>query len=193
MIASSKCGKKIPAANRDRSLRHGLAKLQVDAAPIEVISARPHWVELLVPCDRRVAERIRDFLMRLKADLPDSVRTSVGQALHELLLNAIEWGGELDPNRRVRIAYVRSNRMLIYRIADPGMGFRFEGLAHAAVGQHPDRPLDHVAVREQMGIRPGGFGILLSKASVDELLYNEAQNEVMFIKYLDASVASVSA
>jgi hypothetical protein len=42
-----------------------------------------------------------------------------------------------------------------------------------------------MSVREERGIRPGGFGILMTKASADELLYNEAQNEVMFIKYLD--------
>ena len=35
-------------------------------------------------------------------------------------------------------------------------------------------------------MRPGGFGLLLVRAMVDELLYNEAQNEVVFIKYLDS-------
>jgi hypothetical protein len=40
-------------------------------------------------------------------------------------------------------------------------------------------------VREEKGIRPGGFGILLTKAKVDEMIYNEARNEVVLIKYLD--------
>ncbi|HVQ31958.1 MAG TPA: response regulator, partial [Vicinamibacteria bacterium] len=31
-----------------------------DVRPIEVVSARPDWVELLVPCDREAAERIQD-------------------------------------------------------------------------------------------------------------------------------------
>jgi hypothetical protein len=44
-----------------------------------------------------------------------------------------------------------------------------------------------VAVRDQLGIRPGGFGIAMTRALADELLYNEAQNEVIFIKYLAAS------
>ena len=42
-----------------------------------------------------------------------------------------------------------------------------------------------VGVREEKGIRPGGFGILLAQAIVDEIIYNEAQNEVVLIKYLD--------
>jgi anti-sigma regulatory factor (Ser/Thr protein kinase) len=40
-------------------------------------------------------------------------------------------------------------------------------------------------VREEKGLRAGGFGLLLTRAIVDELLYNEQQNEVVFIKYLD--------
>jgi CheY-like chemotaxis protein/anti-sigma regulatory factor (Ser/Thr protein kinase) len=153
--------------------------------PIEVISARPHWVELLVPCDIEVADRIQSFLGRLKADLSPEVRESVGSAFHELLLNAIEWGGKLDPNRKVRISYLRAQRMLMYRIADPGKGFRFEELKHAALANPRDEPYLHDEIRQKKGMRPGGFGILLTKARVDELLYNEAQNEVVFVKYLD--------
>jgi len=154
-------------------------------AAIEVLSARPHWVELLIPCTREAAERIQSFMMKLDADLPDSVRETIAFSFRELLLNAVEWGGQLDPNRKVRIASVRSSRMLMFRIADPGSGFSFEGLSHAAVGQPEAEPIAHMSVREERGIRPGGFGILMTKAAADELLYNEAQNEVMFVKYFD--------
>jgi CheY-like chemotaxis protein len=157
--------------------------------PIEVISAKPHWVELLIPCTREAAERIQSFLMKLEADLPDDLRNTIGLAFRELLLNAVEWGGKLDPNRKVRIAHVRSSRMLLYRVADPGPGFSFKGLAHAAVGQPAEEPIAHVAVRDQLGIRPGGFGIALTRAMADELLYNEAQNEVIFVKYLTSPVS----
>jgi two-component system, OmpR family, response regulator len=153
--------------------------------PIEVISASPHWVELVVPCDRDAAERIHTFLVRLKADLPENVRESVGVAFRELLLNAIEWGGKLDPTQQVRISYLRARRMLMYRISDPGEGFRFEALTHAAVNNPESNPVEHAAERERKGLRPGGFGLLLVRSMVDELIYNEAHNEVVFIKYLD--------
>ena len=162
--------------------------LRQGASPaIEIISARPHWVELLIPCTRDAAERIQSFLMKLETDLPDDLRNTVGWAFRELLLNAVEWGGQLDPNRKVRIAHVRSSRMLLYRVADPGPGFSFKELTHAAVGHVADEPTAHVAIRDQLGIRPGGFGIAMTRAMADELLYNEAQNEVIFIKYLAAS------
>lgn len=155
--------------------------------PIEVISAQPHWVELLIPCTREAAERIQSFLMRLEADLPDELRTTIGFAFRELLLNAVEWGGKLDPNRKVRIAQVRSSRMLMYRVADPGPGFSFKALSHAAAGHPADQPMAHITVRDQLGIRAGGFGIVMTRAIADELLYNEAHNEVIFIKYLTPS------
>jgi len=153
-------------------------------APIEVLSALPNWVELLVPCELEVADRITSFVGKLESDLPQDLRIEIGQALRELLLNAIEWGGKLDPNQKVRISYLRGRRMVLYRIADPGTGFRFEGLKHAATMNPPDDPCKHLEIRAAKGIRPGGFGILMVKSMADELLYNEAQNEVVFVKYL---------
>jgi anti-sigma regulatory factor (Ser/Thr protein kinase) len=152
---------------------------------IEVTSADPRWVELLVPCTREAADKIGNVVQRLGEDLPEEIIESVSSAFKELLLNAVEWGGQLDPDRRVRIACLRTNRMLMYRIADPGPGFRFDNLAHSAL-LHPD-PFEHMRIREEQGLRPGGFGLLMVRASVDELVYNEKHNEVVFIKYLDSA------
>jgi CheY-like chemotaxis protein/anti-sigma regulatory factor (Ser/Thr protein kinase) len=153
--------------------------------PIEVISAKPEWVELVVPCTREAAGRIETVMAQLDANLALDVRESIGYAFRELLLNAVEWGGKLDPSRTVRIACLRARRMLMYRIADPGTGFNIEDLPHAAIGQPPDDPIAHMHIREAKGIRPGGFGLLTVRASVDELLYNEQRNEVVFVKYLE--------
>jgi CheY-like chemotaxis protein/anti-sigma regulatory factor (Ser/Thr protein kinase) len=156
----------------------------VPTQPIEVLSARPDWVELSVPCEVAAADLIQGFLARLDADLTVDVRESVGRVFRELLLNAIEWGGHLDPSRRVRISYLRARRMLLYRIADPGPGFRLDELSHAAVNNPPDQPAGHLTARHEKGLRPGGFGLLIAQAMADELLYNEARNEVVFVKYL---------
>ena len=155
------------------------------ALPIEVVSARPDWVELVAPCSLRVANRIQGFMMRLEADLPEAVRESVGQAFRELLCNAVEWGGKLDPTRTVRISCLRARRALLYRIADPGEGFDIERLTHAAINNPYDSPLQHAFVRAEQGLRPGGLGLAITRSLVDELIYNEARNEVVFIKYLD--------
>ena len=153
--------------------------------PIEVVSARPEWVELVVPCTRAAAEHIQTVMAQLDTDLAPDVRESIAYAFRELLLNAIEWGGKLDSKRKVRVSCLRARRMLLYRIADPGPGFKIEDLPHAAIGQPPEDPIAHVHVREAKGLRPGGFGLLTVRASVDELLYNEKRNEVVFVKYLE--------
>jgi CheY-like chemotaxis protein/anti-sigma regulatory factor (Ser/Thr protein kinase) len=152
--------------------------------PIEVLSARPDWVELLVPCTREAADRIESFLQQLDTHLPAEIRESVGLAFRELLLNGIEWGGRLDPTQNVRVSCVRTRRMLLYRIADPGPGFNLDHLPHAAAADGASA-IAHDQVRQEQGLRPGGFGLTLIRAIADELLYNEQRNEVLFVKYLD--------
>ncbi len=155
------------------------------ALSVEVVSAKPEWLEVIAPCSLEMADRIQSFVMHLEADLPEAVRESVAQAFRELLTNAIEWGGKLDPKKTVRISCVRAKRMLIYRISDPGKGFDIEKLRHAAISNPADDPLAHFVEREEKGIRPGGFGLAMTRSLVDELIYNEARNEVICIKYLD--------
>jgi CheY-like chemotaxis protein/anti-sigma regulatory factor (Ser/Thr protein kinase) len=157
-----------------------------ESRPIDVVSAKPEWVELVVPCSHEAAERIQAVMAQLDAKLDPTIRERLAVVFRELLMNAIEWGGQLDPNRTVRIACLRTPRMLMYRIADPGPGFNLDELSHAAIGQSSDDPIAHMAVREERGIRPGGFGLLMVKEIADELIYNEKRNEVVFVKYLAA-------
>jgi CheY-like chemotaxis protein len=152
-------------------------------AAIEVLSAKREWLELSIPCSRDSAERIEHFIRQLDADVGLELMEPVAQAFRELLMNAVEWGGGLDPSRRVRISCLRTSRMLFYRIADPGPGFRFAELNHSAL-VNPGGALAANAVREEKGLRPGGLGLAMVQALADELVYNEAQNEVVFVKYL---------
>jgi DNA-binding response OmpR family regulator len=154
------------------------------ASPIEVLSAKPHWVELLVPCEQSVVHRVQSFLSHLESELPPEIIEKVGYAFRELLNNAIEWGGHLDPNLKVRISYIRTKKMLMYRLDDPGTGFKLEEMKHAAINNPEEDPIAHMKDREEKGLRPGGLGLLLTQQMVDELVYNESRNEVVLIKYL---------
>jgi anti-sigma regulatory factor (Ser/Thr protein kinase) len=151
---------------------------------IEVISANSQWVELMVPCERSVVSRVQSFLMHMDMGLPAEVIEKVGYAFRELLNNAIEWGGHLDPNLKVRVSYIKTKRMLMYRLDDPGPGFKLEDLTHAAINNPQDNPMAHMQEREAKGLRPGGLGLMLTQQLVDELVYNELRNEVVLIKYL---------
>jgi anti-sigma regulatory factor (Ser/Thr protein kinase) len=151
---------------------------------IEMRGATPEWIEVSVPCTTDSAVRTQEYFESLDAGLAEAPRRAVGEALHELLFNAVEWGGKLNPSARVKVLRIRGKKMLLYRIADPGNGFRASDLPHAAISYDDDHRLDHVEVRNNRGLRAGGFGLLMVKNLVDELIYNEARNVVVFVKYL---------
>jgi CheY-like chemotaxis protein/anti-sigma regulatory factor (Ser/Thr protein kinase) len=151
---------------------------------IEVMSARPDWISLQLRCKLATADRLAQFFRELAMDLKPDERDSISTAFRELLMNAIEHGGKSDPNQRVHVTYVRTSRSIVYYIRDPGEGFSFANLSHAAVSNPDEAPFGHAEVREKMGIRPGGFGILLTRNFADELVYSAKGNEVMLIKYV---------
>ena len=150
---------------------------------IEVISATPQLITLAVRCHMITAERLLQFLGEI-TDLPETECRDVGLAFREMLLNAMEHGCNFDPNKYVEVCYVRTKHVLMARIADPGDGFTLEEVRHAAIGNPPDDPLAHVKKRNDEGMRPGGYGVMLAKNLVDELIYGEKGNEVLLVKYL---------
>lgn len=149
-----------------------------------VLSATPQWVEIEAPCSLASGRRLQRFLSELKTGLPEQTQMELAAAFRELLQNAVEHGGKNDPTRLVRICYLRLERLVVYRIQDPGEGFCPDKIIHAAVANPPDDPLRHVQFREQMQMRPGGFGLFITHRLVDELIFNQKCNEVLFVKYL---------
>ncbi len=167
------------------AVRSAVALVPQDIA-IEVLSARPEWIELRVPCSMSAIDPLERLMTQLKTDLPEQTRHNVTYAFREMLRNAIEHGGKNDPRQTVEVGYLRSPRLIMYRIKDPGEGFAIESLHHAAILNPVDDPVRHERVREELGMRPGGFGILIASNMVDEMIWNERHNEVILIKYLDA-------
>ena len=156
---------------------------------IEVFSATPAWVRLAARCDISTANRLVQFLRGVRnPDVPEGVIS----AFKEVLLNAMEYGANFDPSQHVEISFIRARRVVACRVKDPGHGFSLQELRHAALNNPADDMLSHVAVREAQGLRPGGFGLLLAKKLVDELIYSEEGNEVLLVKYVDPAVSQVA-
>ncbi len=101
-------------------------------------------------------------------------------AVRELGTNAIEWGHKKQTDRIVTVDYHIDPQKITIIIKDTGSGFNPQNVPHAA---QPEDPIGHMMVREALGIREGGFGILMSRGLVDELTYNDAGNEVRLVKY----------
>jgi CheY-like chemotaxis protein/anti-sigma regulatory factor (Ser/Thr protein kinase) len=162
----------------ESALSHG------EKCKIDVLSAKPDWIELRVPCDMAAVAPILKFMNEVEGDLPAETREAVASAFREMLSNAIEHGGKLDPDKYVEVKYIRLKRAVLYSIKDPGEGFSLGEIRHAAVKNPEQEPLHHVKVRQDMGLRPGGYGILMASHVIDELVYNEKHNELIFVKYL---------
>jgi anti-sigma regulatory factor (Ser/Thr protein kinase) len=101
-------------------------------------------------------------------------------AVRELGVNAIEWAHKKHLDRIVHVTYRIDSEKVTIVIRDEGPGFDPANLPHAAT---PDDPVSHMMVRETLGLRDGGFGILLARGLVDDLQYNETGNEVRLVKY----------
>lgn len=151
---------------------------------IEMLSGTDAWIRLSVRCDVSTANRLQQFVREF-LDLTEVDEDRVATASREMLLNAMEYGGKFDPERRIEIAYLRARRVVLIRIKDPGEGFSFKENLDTAANNPPDDPLHHLKHREAQGIRPGGYGILLAKNLVDELFYGEKGNDVLLIKYIN--------
>lgn len=151
---------------------------------IAVVSAKPDWIALRVRCSRVAADRLIQFGHELDIQLPQETRDNLMLSFRELLLNAMEHGAQFNPQLKVDVGYLRTDRLLLYYLRDPGPGFQFQGLDHAAINNPEDEPFRHLAVRVEKGLRAGGFGIKLAEEMLDALIYNEKGNEVVLLKYL---------
>ena len=150
---------------------------------IELVSATPEWIDVIARCDLKTADRLVQFFKEMW-DFPDPEKDDVATAFREMLLNAIEHGGNFDPSQYVEVAYVRARRMVLCRIKDPGQGFSLGEIHHAAINNPAYDPIRHAPFREAQGRRPGGYGVMLTRHLVDELVYSEKGNEVLLVKYL---------
>jgi anti-sigma regulatory factor (Ser/Thr protein kinase)/ActR/RegA family two-component response regulator len=152
---------------------------------IEVLSATPSWIRLLVRCDLGTIERMAQFFQEM-ADLPELERSEVATAFRELLMNAAGHGAGFNPEEYLEISYIRSRQAVACRVTDPGAGFNLTDKSKSWLAN----PLEQLPERDSLsdsreGIYSKSYGILLAKHLVDELIYNEQGNEVILIKYLE--------
>jgi len=101
------------------------------------------------------------------------------QVITEMGGNAIEWGHRKNAELPLKITYRISADRVTLIIKDQGPGFDPRNLPHAASDEDP---IQHLDVRNELGIREGGFGIMLAKGMVDHFFYNDIGNQVTLIK-----------
>ena len=151
---------------------------------IEVVSGLPNWLTLKVTCRMVTAERLVTFIKDYESGLREQERDRLALAFREMLVNAMEYGGGFDPEQVVEVTAARTERTVVYHMKDPGPGFDRDELAHVVASTEPAHVLRAAMHRDHVGLRAGGFGILIARQIVDELVYNERGNEVLLIRHL---------
>lgn len=131
-------------------------------------------------------QQVNDMLADLFAhtDLNERQIKDLRQAVMEMGGNAIEWGHRKNAELALRITYRIGREAVTMVIQDQGPGFNPERVPHAA---REEDPIGHLDVRNELGLREGGFGIMLAKGLVDEFRYNDAGNEVTLVKRFQAA------
>ncbi len=139
-------------------------------------------VRFQLQSDTRYLEELNSLLssMFLYSGLTQSQAKQLIIAVREMGTNAIEWGHKKQVELILTVDYHIDQEKITIIIRDNGPGFDPRNLPHAAnVGD----PVSHMMVREALGLREGGFGILMSRGLVDDMKYNETGNEVRLVKF----------
>jgi DNA-binding response OmpR family regulator len=166
---------------------------QLDAALAQVLAWREELqhhgtageINFRMPSDTQCLEELNHLLasLLLHTNLTERQVRHLMIAVRELGSNAIEWGHGNQSERIVTVTYRIDGAKVVIVIHDTGPGFDRNNLPHAA-RRHD--PLSHMEVREALGLRDGGLGILMAEGLVDELRYNETGNEVRLVKHFAA-------
>jgi serine/threonine-protein kinase RsbW len=94
---------------------------------------------------------------------------AVRLAVEEALNNAIRHGNAMDPSKTAELVYEVTDENVDIRISDEGPGFDH--------GQVPDPTLD-----ENLD-KPTGRGLMLMRAYMDVVEYNDKGNELHMVKF----------
>lgn len=128
----------------------------------------PHQV--VVPSNLRAAREIEEQIVCLaeKAGYSKEASFAIRLAIEEAIVNAHKHGNQNDTRKTITVSYEVGAQRIVVRIRDEGTGFDPE---HIPDPTAPERlPL------------PNGRGIMLMRAYLDQVTYNEQGNEVQLVK-----------
>lgn len=146
-----------------------MSELDDGMAPEEESGAMGFPIDVSIPSDLRLIERVVTIVSRHCAELSLSARVcnmSVPVALTEAMSNAILYGNKEDRSKTVRVRAAVRNGDLVLEVADQGAGFDLE-----ACTSDPTRP-------ENLD-REDGRGLFLMRSLMDRVeRYSDGGNVV---------------
>lgn len=126
--------------------------------------------EINIPSDTAEGQAVQERIIAAMETAEFSPRDVFGMrlALEEGLVNAIKHGNRMDPEKTVRIACEVSDVLARVEIEDQGPGFDWNDVPDPTAEENLERPC--------------GRGIMLMRAFMSKVEYNESGNKVLLEK-----------
>lgn len=141
-----------------------------------------HRLKMRLPTENKYTEKLTTTLEKLigEASFDSEQRSEFIAAIKESIMNGARHGNKNDKDKFLDIEYLVDKKKITLTIADEGPGFdydqyikRSEKSPQEILNQTRDKPSENGA----------GFGIVLMKKCVDELVYMPPGNILSLIKY----------
>ena len=94
---------------------------------------------------------------------------AVRLAVEEALNNAIRHGNAMDPAKTAELVYEVTNEQVEIRVSDEGSGFDCHEVPDPTLDENLDKPT--------------GRGLMLMRAYMDTVEYNQKGNELHMVKF----------
>ena len=132
--------------------------------------------KIVIPSDLKEAHALQQKLLSevQQAGYCEDSCFAIRLALDEALCNAVKHGNQLDPSRKVQVDYEIDEESVKIIVTDEGDGFNPGQLDDPTQGNNLERP--------------SGRGVMLIKAYMSEVRYNDRGNRVEMVKYRDCKL-----
>ena len=129
-----------------------------------------HQYSETIPSDLGEAERIQDRIIGMLEALEFPPRDVFGVrlALEEAIVNAIKHGNGMDPEKTIRVSVEVDTSGVVVEVEDEGPGFDPADVPDPTCEENLERP--------------GGRGIMLMRAFMTSVEYNDSGNLVRLEK-----------
>jgi serine/threonine-protein kinase RsbW len=126
--------------------------------------------QIVIDSDLQAARRVEDLILREAERMGYSPETgfAIRLALEEAVVNAHKHGNGADRSKHITVSYDVKPTRIIVRVRDEGAGF------DPRMVPDPTAP-DRISL-------PNGRGLMLMRAYLDDVCYNEQGNEVQLVK-----------
>ncbi|MFP4104943.1 MAG: ATP-binding protein [Phycisphaerae bacterium] len=126
--------------------------------------------QVTIQSDLDSARKVEEDLLQAVSEegYSEASTFAIKLAVEEGLCNAIKHGNAYDPRKKVNVTYDVKPDCVRIVIVDEGKGFTPEAVPDPTADENLERPC--------------GRGIMLMKAFMDEVEYNELGNEVVMVK-----------